>query len=349
MRVVRLGTKMARNERMQLIHQIEEMTDSRVLVLMLGDRRGLETRIAPDVKPFCQEHLMRMGPQKKISLYIYSTGGITMAGYALANLLREFSNSYDVIVPFKAHSCSTLIALGADHIIMTKMAELSPIDPSVTSPLGPFAPVPGGPGQQLRAIPVNVEDVVNYLELARRVLNIQDEELLTRLYDRISQSVHPLVLGSVYRSREQIGFLAQMLLERHMNDKERIKKIIEIITRGRFSHDYVIGRKEAKEILELPVVDVSPKLEEMIVKLYKEYDDLLQLSKPYHPEQILKGEAKVTGNLDRAIVETVDLTHVFRSKREVSRVELVPPQVPIVQPGYVERDLGEGWETDNSI
>jgi hypothetical protein len=340
---------MARNERMQLIHQIEEMTDSRVLVLMLGDRRGLETKIASDIKPFCREHLMRMGPQKKISLYMYSTGGITMAGYALANLLREFSSSYDVIIPFKAHSCSTLIALGADRIIMTKMAELSPIDPSVASPLGPFAPVPGGSGQQLRIIPVNVEDVVNYLELARKALNIQDEELLTRLYDRLSQNVHPLVLGSVYRSREQIGFLAQMLLERHMNDKERIRKIIEIITRGRFSHDYVIGRKEAKELLELPVVDVTPKLDDTILELYKQYDDLLQLSKPYHPEQILKGEAKVTGNLDRAIVETVDLTHVFRSKREVSRVELTPPQVPIPQTVYAERDLGEGWETDNSI
>ena len=109
---------MGRAERMNLIGQIEKMTDSRVLVLMLGDRRGLETRIAPDVKPFCQEHLMRMGHQKKISLYIYSTGGITIAGYALANLLREFSDSYDVIIPFKAWSCATLIALGADNIIM---------------------------------------------------------------------------------------------------------------------------------------------------------------------------------------------------------------------------------------
>jgi hypothetical protein len=344
-----MGIKMARNERMQLIGQIQEMTDSRVLVLMLGDRRGLETRIAPDVLPFCQEHLMRMGPQKKISLYMYSTGGITMAGFALANLLREFSSSYDVIIPFKALSCSTLIALGADHIVMAKMAQLSPIDPSVASPLGPFPPGFIGPGQQLRPVPVNVEDVVNYLDLARKVLNIQDEELLTRLYDRISQNVHPLVLGSVYRSREQIGFLAQMLLERHMDDQDRIKKIIEIITRGRFSHDYVIGREEAKKILELPVIDVDPRLDAAILELYKQYDSLLQLSMPYHPEQILKGQVRVTGNLDRAIVETVDLTHVFRSKREVSRVELAPPQVPIPQTAYAERDLGEGWETDNTI
>jgi ClpP class serine protease len=334
---------------MKLISEIEKGTDSRVLVLILGDRRGLETKMASDVLPFCLEHLTNFGEPKKVSLFLYSTGGVTMAGYALANLLREFSKNYDVIVPFKALSCATLITLGADNIIMTKMGQLSPIDPSVNSPLGPMAPVLSPIGQQMVNIPVNVEDVINYIELARKALGIKDEELLTRLYDRMSQNVHPLVLGSVYRSREQIGFLAQMLLERHMQDEEKIKKIIEILTRGRFSHDYLIGRKEAKDILELPIIDVDQDLNSKIVELYNQYDDLLQLSMPYHPEQMLNGESKSLGYLDRAIVETIDLTHVFRSKREVTRTEVKQPGTDIAQPVYMERNLGESWETDNSI
>ena len=340
---------MTREERMKLIGNIEKLTGSRLIVIVLGDRRGLETRMAADVLPFCLEHLTAFGQPKKISLFLYSTGGITMSGYALANLLREFCESYSVIVPFKALSCATLITLGADNIIMTRMGQLSPIDPSIVSPLGPTASIPGAPIQQVRTVPVNVEDVINYIELARKDLGIKDEELLTRLYDRMSQNVHPLVLGSVYRSREQIGFLAQMLLERHMKDGEKIKKIIEILTRGRFSHDYLIGRKEAKEILQLPIVKVSKEIDSAIVDLYNQYDDLLQLSVPYHPEQILKGEVKNTCSLDRAIVETRDLTHVFRSRREVSRTEVRPPMVPELQPAYMERDLGERWEMDNSI
>jgi len=338
---------MARAERMKLIGEIEDGTESRLIVLVLGDRRGLETKIASDVLPFCSEHLTRFGQPKKVSVFLYSTGGITMAGYALANLLHEFSEKYDVIVPFKALSCATLITLGADHIIMTKMGQLSPIDPSINSPLGPVAPVPGSRG--VRPTPVNVEDVINYIELARKALEIKDEELLTRLYDRMSQNVHPLVLGSVYRSREQIGFLAQMLLERHMKGEEKIKNIIETLTRGRFSHDYLIGRKEAKEILKLPILDVTPELDATIVKLYNQYDDLLQLSVPYHPEQILKGESKGTGSLVRAIVETRDLTHVYRTKKEVSRTVLKPPTVPEPQPAYMEHILSEAWETDNNI
>ncbi len=334
---------------MALLSEIEKATDSRMIVIFLGDRRGLETKIAADILPFCSEQLARIEEPKKLSLFLYSTGGITMAGYAIANLLREYCDHYDVIIPFKALSCATLISLGADNILMTRMGQLSPIDPSINSPLAPTVQITGPSGVQYRQVPVNVEDVINYIELARKAVEIKDEELLTRLYDRMSQNVHPLVLGSVYRSREQIGFLAQMLLQRHMTDKERIRKIIEIVTRGRFSHDYLISRKEAKDMLELPIAPITSKLENLIVQLYRQYDELMQLSVPYHPEQILKGNVTGTGDLVRAIIETKDYTHVFKTRKEVTKTELKPPTVPEVQMGYLESVLSEAWETDNTL
>jgi hypothetical protein len=91
---------------MELIGQIEKITNSRVIVLMLGDRRGLETRMAADVLPFCQEHLTRMGHQEKISLYMYSTGGITMAGYALANLDRSIGICLETSKSLIYNGCS---------------------------------------------------------------------------------------------------------------------------------------------------------------------------------------------------------------------------------------------------
>ncbi|MCL4430071.1 MAG: ATP-dependent Clp protease proteolytic subunit, partial [Chloroflexi bacterium] len=147
---------MTRAQRMRLISEIEKTTGSRLITIFLGDRRGLETKIAADILPFCSEHLAKIDGAKKISLYLYSTGGITIAGYAIANLLREYCDSYDVIVPFKALSCATLISLGADSIVMTKMGQLSPIDPSITSPLAPAVQgvAPGGmPVRQV--VPVN--------------------------------------------------------------------------------------------------------------------------------------------------------------------------------------------------
>ena len=39
---------MGKKERIELIKKIEEVTDSKVLVYVTGDRQGLETRISSD-------------------------------------------------------------------------------------------------------------------------------------------------------------------------------------------------------------------------------------------------------------------------------------------------------------
>ena len=341
---------MQRAERHQLIKEIEKLRGSRVLVYIAGDRQGLETRIAADIFPFFLSHLAQMGPQEKIDLYIYSTGGATIAGYGLVNLIKEFCKSFNVIVPFKAMSCATLIATGADEIVMTKMGQLSPIDPSLTSPLGPVVSVPGQPGAA-QVVPLNVEDVMSYLDLAKKYAGSdEDKTLMARIFEKLSDAVNPLALGAVNRVREQIGFLATTLLSGHIKDKDTVDKIVETLIRGRFSHDYLIGRKEAREVIHLPIVDpVDPVLEDKIVQLYSEYDNLLQLSVPYHPEIVLAGNETNSADLNRAIIESNGLTHVFRTNREVTRITLSPPIVPSPVVAYQERIISERWVKDDSF
>ncbi|MFQ5951524.1 MAG: hypothetical protein ACE5KH_05515 [Candidatus Geothermarchaeales archaeon] len=333
---------------MALIRRMEESRGSRILVYITGDRTGLQTKMATDAFPFALNHLMRIGQQEKIDLFIYSTGGITMAGYALVNIMREFCEYLGVLIPFKALSTATLVALGADEVVMTRIGQLSPIDPSVASPLGPQIPVQGQPGVG-QAIPVNVEDVIGYLDLARHELDLKDEDSLVRVFDRLSQDVHPLTLGQVSRIREQIGFLARTLLESHMDEKVRIDNIIDILTKGRFSHSYVIGRKEAKEVLQLNIADVSDESENDILALYGEYNEILQLSSPYQTESVLAEGDVATATFDLAIIESIDLTQVFRTTREVKRVTVEPPQVPVPTVGYLERIISQSWVEDNKI
>ena len=337
---------MGREERLNIIREIEQERESRVLTFITGDRKGLETRIATDSFPFCLEHLMKMGHQKQIDLYLYSTGGITMAGFALVNLIREFCNIFNVIVPFKALSCATLIALGADNIYMTKIGQLSPIDPSVNHSLGPHTSIPG---QQAKLVPVNVEDVSSYFDLAKNELGLKDEESLVKVFEGLSRNIHPLTLGAINRSREQIRFLAKTLLSYHMKDQTKIDKIVETLVGGRFSHDYLIGHKEAKEVLGLEIRDMSETLTRRVMELYQEYDKLLQLSVPYNPEIILGANEVATGNLNGAIIESDDSTHVFRTVKEVKRVTLKPPVVPLPTIGSQERIISINWLEDNSI
>jgi sulfur relay (sulfurtransferase) DsrC/TusE family protein len=337
---------MTRDERMALIQRIENKTNSKLLVYITGDRRGLETKIAFDTFPFILQHLTQIGHQEKISLYLYSTGGITMAGYALVNLIREYCDSFDVIIPFKALSCATLVALGADKIVLSKMAQLSPIDPSVQSPLGPV-PQSVHPAYTPGPIPVSVEDAIGYLDLAKDQ-GLKSEESLVKVFGELSKNVHPLILGQVFRTRQEIVFLAKKLLGYHVREQEKIEQITTTIYKGRFSHDYIIGRKEAEEI-GLPVIKPDSDFEKDIMDLFLQYNDLLEMSTPYNPETILGSDEVSTGVFNRAIIESLGLTHVFRTIKEIKRIQITPPQVPIPTIGYQEKILSESWVMDNSI
>lgn len=115
-----------------------------------------------------------MESPKKLAVFLYTPGGDALAAYGICNLLRQFTESYSVIVPYKALSAGTLITLGANSIIMTKGGLLSPIDPSVQAPLGPRVPIPGMPNAQA-TVPVNVEDVIGFHKLAVDEWKLADE------------------------------------------------------------------------------------------------------------------------------------------------------------------------------
>ena len=338
---------MTREDRMGLIKSLEASRESRILVYITGDRRGLETKIAMDVFPMFHDHLRQIGKQQRIDLFLYSLGGLTIAGYALVNLIREFCNQFNVIVPFKALSTATLIALGADEILMTPMGQLSPIDPSVEHPLGPIVQIPG----QARAgiAPVSVEDVNGFINLARNEIGLKEEASSRRIFELLADKIHPLVLGAVHRSREQIGFLASNLMKYHCTDRKKIDDVVKVLTRQRFSHDYIISRREAEENLHLNVLKPTDEQTGIIINLFNAYDSILQLSIPYNPETVLGLQEAGTTVCDRGIIESVDTTHVFRTNKEIRRVEIRQPGIPVAVSGYQERILQEGWLLDNRL
>ena len=66
---------MPRGERVALFQQSEAHRHSRVVSLVLGDRPGLETRMAPDVVPLMAKHLRAIGQVAQIDLVLYTQGG----------------------------------------------------------------------------------------------------------------------------------------------------------------------------------------------------------------------------------------------------------------------------------
>ena len=207
------------------------------------------------------------------------------------------SEKFNVIIPFKAYSCATLIALGADEILMTKLGQLSPIDPSLEHPLGPHITLPGQAPQIMK---ISVEDVNAFFQLAKES-ELKSEDSMKLVFQILASSVNPLALGAVQRSREQIAFLAKELMSHHIHDKERIEKIVNILTRQRFSHDYIIGRTEATKALNLNIIDPDPKTTAIINELFNAYNNILLLDTPYHPEGVLGTIDMVEASLKKKV------------------------------------------------
>lgn len=165
-----------------------------------GDRPSWETQLSRDFPDHMVDHLDEISQTETISLLLHTNGGDTLAAWRLVHLIRQFCNTFEILIPLKALSAGTLVALGADRIVMTKQASLGPIDPSITTSLNPMVP---GAGPNVRA-PVSVEAIKGYLEIATKELAIKDDTAMATIFTALSTQVHPIVLGQVFRARSQI-------------------------------------------------------------------------------------------------------------------------------------------------
>lgn len=326
-------------DRIGLYQELEHNRNSKVITYITGDRLGLETQIHPEVLDFLVDHLDAIGMVPKISLFLYTRGGQTIAAWSIANFIRQYFDDFEVIIPSKAHSAGTLISLGANTIVMTKQATLGPIDPSVNTPLNP--PIPNAPPNA--RVPVSVEAINGFIELAKGI-GIEDSADLSAVMTTLSSHVHPLVLGEVYRTRSQIRMLGSRLLSKHMNDKEKIEKILSFLCSESGSHDYTIYRQEAHEELGLNVEPPSEELYGVIKRIYDNIATELQLTMPYNPDILLSEQPQVPYNLVRALVESpTGGSHKFSSEG-ILRRQRIPDQNGVVQDAIQDIRKFEGWK-----
>ncbi|MBI2908435.1 MAG: hypothetical protein HYX92_12380 [Chloroflexi bacterium] len=341
-------TTLSVEERKKLIAEIEGELNARVIAVVTGDRRGMETRIAPDMLPLLPERLSAVGTCERVALFLYTPGGDSVAGWGLVNLFREYCKKFAVVVPFRALSCGTLIALGADELFLGRHGLLSPIDPSVISPFSPKAPGPEQPGS-VSLIPVSVEDMNGFLDLAKKEIGLKSEQNAGTILSILTSHVHPLALGAVYRAREQNSSLATRLLAAHCGDKQKVDRIVSKLTRELPTHSYLIGRKEAKDHIELELSDLSEELEGRIWRLYREYADWLQLTSPASTALDLAGGDRKLVTYERAVIESLHdgqlAQHIFVTKKELLKVRIPAgaQAPPIDQIG--ERLIYEGWQS----
>ncbi len=273
---------MPNNNIKRLITNISEERNSNVICYIAGERQNVSTRIAPDIIPVFYKHLQEFNNDKKIDLFLYTKGGDVLTTLRLVHLIYEYTDKFSVLVPYKAYSAGTLICLGASEISMGKMSELGPVDPNVTSRFNPQ-----DPNNQSAKIPINVEDVYSFISMAKNIVGIEGDESLSKILEHLVEHIHPLAIGSIYRTYSLIRSVATKLLYLHMDKEqsERVQDIVDNLTEKFFSHSYMISRREAKESIKLPIKYSSKKLEKVMWDLYEIYAHQLVLGKPFIPEE----------------------------------------------------------------
>jgi len=271
---------MGRAERRDIIQRIEAGRQSRVLCYLTSDRPNAGSMIQKDAIPYFYAHLRQIGDADRLDVFVVSMGGDTLAAFGMARLAREFSQNVCTLVPDKCLSAGTLFALGANQIVMTRGAMLSPIDPSVGGPLNPAVELVPGLRQ---LVPLSVESVAGYLDLVTEEWGLRGEEALSAAFKHLVDRINPVALGNVFRAREQIERLAHTLLTQHRHDDRAIERIIETLTKELGSHDYLISRREARELLGAQVSGDDGVLEGLIAELYEDFAAEMHLGLPYDP------------------------------------------------------------------
>lgn len=310
----------------EVIRELEASRSSRVVCFATSDRKGQETQIGNDALPVVYEHLAAIGTVPQLDLLLYSRGGDTLTGFTLARALREFGGRISVLVPFRANSCATLIALGADDVVMGPFGELSPIDPSITTPHGPTI----DQGGQQAFIPVSVEDVANYFALARKEAGLATAEHMSEVFGALSARISPLALGAVYRAREQIGMLADKLLSLHMGEPARREPIIKALTRELLSHDYTLGRREARAI-GIPAIDAPASDGALMWEAYEWMADAMKLREPFIPtvgtvtstRGLVLSRSRKSGFVSEYSVSKVTQTLQSGVRQDVTKAEVI--------------------------
>lgn len=316
---------MAAQERKALIQEIQtKRGNSRLICCLTSDRDNAQGLIAKDFLFRFFQHLRATPNLDKLDILLFTLGGDTLAAYALSRFVRQYGKKIGVLIPHMCLSGGTLFALGADEIVMTRLAALSSIDPSINGPLNPTAEVLPGmpmgiPGQKI-PVPVGVESVAGFKKLVREEWRL-DEEGTAQAFRLLTEKVNPLLLGDLQRSKEQIVRLATSLMKLHSVplDGDRIKNVVETLASGLGSHDYLLGAVEARNEVKLHVADENPALEDLILRLYEDFAEEMELGTPFNPleaqtppQQQSPGRAVVTSRIVKIVmIESLERTDVW--------------------------------------
>lgn len=314
---------MSLEARRSLISKIEEHRGSRVLTYVTTERAPAGAQMANDAVRPVQDLLRTVGHAEKLDLFIYSRGGDIDVPWRMATALRQASDSWNILIPYAANSAATLLALGADEIVLGPNGELGPIDPQLTVQTG------GTPSIQDQ---VGVEDVMSYVKFVRERAGLSDQASLSEALSRLAKRLDPISLGKIYRTHSHIREVASLMLrsQKEPLSEQKMGTIIETLAERVYAHGHAIGYSDAKA-MGLQIVQAEGELDQVTWDLLQEYESEMKSHEPIDPRHVLEasGQDRYEEQVTLALIETSEESRAFGGNLVIEATREPVPQLSI--------------------
>ncbi len=320
--------------RKQLYEQIEEIRGCPVISYVTSTRQNARGQMATDAIPEIQDQLLALPKDcKQIDLLVVSLGGDPTVAWRIMSLVRDRAKKVGVLIPQAAFSAATLLALGADEIVMHPCGNLGPVDPQIQIK----RKSPSGPGSEVLSF--GSEDLAGFLNYVRENVGLSDQEYLRSTFEMFCKEVGAIPIGVAARGSRLSVTLGTKLLRMHMKDeasKQKAAAIAETLNKEFFHHGYPVGRREAKEI-GLKIIDPKEDLESVMWALWNDIEEELQCRCPFNPMSVVTG-AETTADLFSP-VPLVQLPANLPPPLAQQAMQQVLAQISVVNIPAVEYDL----------
>lgn len=242
-----------------LAEAVQDLEEAVKRPVWLCIQRGpaAQASLGPEVLNMFRTVRTQLAADGPIALVLESPGGYAEDAYRLARFLRHHATGFAAIVPTYAKSAATLLALGADEIVMGTDAEMGPLDAQLWD--------------NEREERSSALDEVQALERLHSVaLEQLDETMLTMLggMRKRTEVLLPIACGFVaemmvplldkidtvhYAKQSRVLKVAQDYAERLLAPRYpamRARQIADTLVNQYPEHGFVIDREEMGSLLQ---------------------------------------------------------------------------------------------------
>lgn len=263
--------------RFDAYRRVEELRQRPLIVYATSQRPNVSSPMSTETLPELFDQIEALPRDARdADVLIVSRGGEPMVAWRFVNALRERVERFSVLVPHDAFSSATLLALGADEIVMHPYGCLGPVDVTVARA------APGGGG---KVTAFSTEDLFAYTQFGREQLKLTEPKELREFVEHFCREVGAVHVGVAARAANLSIQLGERLLRLHMKAAEadeRVAKISSTLSKGYLHHGHPLGRREARE-LGLSIVSPEPELERLMRDIWLDIEQEMRCRVPFDP------------------------------------------------------------------